>query len=151
MKASEDLLLDVTILALIAITGAILWFLAWALRWKFPGLSLPGSLVVTHTCLLLICVALLPTGIFFADPPFDDLYFGYFLYPGIHIYLLSGPVVEPLEQFLSHLGYWGAILEGLVIPGLIGVVVGGAQWYLIGKLVEWLRRRSRVRHIQQQA
>jgi hypothetical protein len=150
MKPVADLPVDTAILALIVVTSAIVWFLAWALRWKFPRLSLPASLVITHTTLLLICVALLPTGILFVDPPFDDLYLGYFLYPGIHIYLLSGPVVKLLNPFLYHLGYWGAVLAGLIIPGLIGVVVGGAQWYLIGKVIEWLRR-SRARRIPQQA
>ena len=135
---------------LFAITAAIVWFLARLLRWRWPRLSLPLSLVMSHTILLLICVALFPTGIFFDEPPFDDLYFGYFLFPGVHLYIVAGKIIEPLQPLVGRMspGYWGAIVYLVILPGLVCAVLGGVQWYLIGKIVEWLRE-GRMRRIAQ--
>ena len=134
----------VSIFALLfAVTGVIVWFLARLLRWQWPYLSLAFSLVLSHTCLLLICAALFPTGIFFAPPPVDDLYGGYFLFPGVHLYLLAGKIIEPLQPFVGRImpDYWGAILDIVILPGLVCAILGGVQWYLIGKAVERFRTR----------
>jgi hypothetical protein len=147
-EPTQNAIIIFFVLTLFAVTGAVIWVLARLLRWRWQHLSFPLSLALSHTILLVICVALAPTGIFFAEPPFDDVYFGYFLYPGIHIYLLSGPVVEVLNPFLYGLDWWGAVLAGLVVPGLIGIIVGGIQWYLIGKLIECLRK-NRYRCVSQ--
>ena len=137
---------------LFVITGTIVWFLAGLLRWRWPRLSLPLSLAVSHTILLLICVALCPTGIFFGEPPVDDLYLGYYLFPGVHLYFVAGKIIEPLEPLVGRLlpDFWGSILYLVILPGFVCAVLGGAQWYLIGKLVERVRA-SRLRRNAQAA
>ena len=136
----EDLLVGLVILALLVVTGAMVWFLARLLRWKWPGLSLAPSLVISHTALLLLCVALVPTGVFFGAPPFDDLYLGYYLFPGVHLYFLASQMVRPLEALCQRMpDWWGAVFYLLVFPGLACIILGGAQWFVIGKLVERIR------------
>jgi hypothetical protein len=94
--------------------------------------------VFSHTALLSVCVALYPTGIFFSDIPFDDIYSAYFLLPGFHIMILGQKLSDVLSPFLfSHLSSRWASITGIVfIPGVIGLVLGGLQWYVIGRAVQ---------------
>jgi hypothetical protein len=135
---TEDIAAGIAAFAIIPLVGgAIVWALARVVRWRFPRLSLPVSLVFSHTALLLLCVALYPTGMFVADIPFDDLYLAYFLFPGTHISFLADKLVEPLSAFLfAHLSSHDASVAGVILlPGFIGLAVGGLQWYFIGRLV----------------
>jgi hypothetical protein len=142
----QNAIIMVFILALFALTGAIVWVIARLLRWRREHLSFPLSLVISHTILLSVCVALCPTGIFFADRPFDELYLGYYLFPGVHLYFLASMIIRPLEPlFLRMPEFLGAVMYLLIVPGLICGVLGGGQWYLIGKLVEWIRARHAPR------
>src|SRR5438105_5115401 len=101
---NEGVLVGATLAVLFAITCLAVWLVAFLLRRRFKRLSLPVSLVLSHSLLLLVCVALYPTGIFFGKPPVDDLYGGFFLFPGPHLYLLAGKFfVEPLLPLLSPL------------------------------------------------
>jgi|ERR1700730_11577051 hypothetical protein len=137
---------------LYAINIAAVWFVARLIR-RFSHLSLTWSLVAAQTLLLLLCVALYPTGIFFAASPADDLYAGFFLFPGVHLYLLAGKLcLEPLmdsgfSNWLSqHVSARAANLIGLIfIPALLCAILGALQWYLIGKSIERVRaRRTRA-------
>jgi hypothetical protein len=140
MSPTQNLLVGLLMLALFVVTGAMVWFLARLLRWKWPRLSLPVSLVISHTALLILCAALAPTGGFFGDPPFDDLYLGYYLFPGIHLYFLAGQIVRLLEPLCQHMSdWWGAVFYIVVFPGVVCIILGGAQWFLIGKAVQWIR------------
>jgi hypothetical protein len=150
-EPAQNTIVTAFIVLLFAVTGAVVWFLARLLRWRWQQLSFPFSLVVSHTILLTICVALAPTGIFFADRPFDDLYLGYYLFPGVHLYILAGTIVQPLEPLCFRMPeFWGAVMYLLIFPGIVCAVLGGAQWYLIGKLAEWIRA-IRARRVPQRA
>jgi hypothetical protein len=140
MNVTQELIVFAALLALFAITSAIVWFLAQLLRWKWPRLSLPVSLVISHTGLLLLCAALAPTGVFVDDPPFDDLYLGYYLFPGIHLYILSGQIVRLLGPLCQHMSdWWGDVFYIIIFPGVVCIILGGAQWFLIGKAAQWIR------------
>lgn len=150
-EPAQNAILIAFIVVLFAVTGAVVWFLARLLRWRWQHLSFPLSLVISHTILLVICVALAPTGIFFANPPFDDLYLGYYLFPGVHLYFLASTIVRPLETLCFRMPeFWGAVMYLLIFPGLACAILGGAQWYVIGKLIEWIRV-IRARRVPQPA
>jgi hypothetical protein len=115
----------------------------------FRRLSPPGKLVVVHTLIILAAMALYPTEIFIPAPPFDDIYSIYFLVPGLHIMLIGMQVSHLLFPWLltlmSH--YAASILCIVFIPGVVGIILGGVQWYFIGKFIflikeEWQRRSS---------
>src|SRR5947209_9244817 len=126
----------------INISGVLL--VAWLLRRWFSRLSLAWRFVASQTLLLLLCVALFPTGIFFAEPPVDDLYAGFFLFSGIHLYFLAGKLcLEPLmDQGLSnwlfqHAPGRAANLIGLVfLPAVPCTILGALQWFGIGNAIE---------------
>jgi hypothetical protein len=142
---SQDAIAGIIVFALIPLLGAaVICGLAYFLRRRFSDLTLPLALVISHSALLLLCVALYPTGIFTADIPFDDLYFAYFLFPGTHIDFAVGKfIIEPLTPVAFRLmSPRLASLVGIVfLPGLLGLFLGGLQWYFIGRGVNWLRSR----------
>jgi hypothetical protein len=148
-EVAANLFVVLVTLVLFVVTGSVVWFLARLLRWKWPRLSLPVSLVVSHTALLVFCVTLCPTGIFFMDRPFDDLYLGFYLFPGMYLYVVAGQILYPFQSlFLRLPGFWGAVLYLLIFPAILCIILGGAQWYLIGKVVEKIRavRARRIPH-----
>jgi hypothetical protein len=132
----------------INISGVLL--VALLLRRWFSRLSLAWSFVASQTLLLLLCVALYPTGIFFAQPPVDDLYAGFFLFPDVHLYLLAGKLfLDPLMDhgfsnwLFQHVQERNANLIGLIfLPAVPCVILGAVQWYTIGKVVEWFSKRG---------
>ena len=99
-------------------------------------LSLPSTLVASHSLLLLALMALYPLGIFEPQIPFEDVYFPYYFAPGLHIYwpgvrltYLADPLLHNLPQ---HIAY---VLAVIILPGIAGLFFGGIQWFLIGKLL----------------
>lgn len=107
------------------------------LKEHFINLSLAGKLVTIHSAIILLAILLYPTEIFFLDKPFDDLYPIYFFVPGIHICWLGGQVSRIVQAFLFSIysPHTASILGIVIIPGFVGLVVGGVQWYLIGKII----------------
>jgi hypothetical protein len=136
--------------AIYAINISGVWFVARLLRRWISRLRLTWSLVASQTLLLLACVALYPTGIFFAEPPVDDLYAGFFVFPGVHLYLLAGKLfLDPLMDYgfsswlFQHVPVRNANLIGLLfLPAVFCAMLGAMQWYTIGKVVEWFSKRS---------
>ena len=109
-------------------------------RRKFVSrLSFPWVLAALHTAILSVCVALYPTGIFLPDSPFyDDVYIAYLFFPGIFVYCISGAAAVLLSPWLQTvMSYHAASLMCIVfIPGIVGLVLGAAQWYFIGCLMD---------------
>jgi hypothetical protein len=123
---------------------------AWLLCHYFPPKSEVSArhLVVSNTVIIVVLMALSPSKFLFPASFYDDIYPYYFFVPGPHIFILgysaAGYCTPKLQTVLSGhtLGYATIIL----IPGLIGIIVGGAQWYLFGRLYSWwlaaFRKRS---------
>lgn len=108
----------------------------------FSRLSLPGRLAAIHTLIVTAAMALYPTGLFIADAPYDDVYLIYVLVPGIHILVIGMQVSQQLFPLLSALllsRRAASILCIVFIPGLVGIIIGGLQWYFIGKIILLLR------------
>jgi hypothetical protein len=72
-----------------------------------------------------------------AVSPYGDVYVPYLLVPGVHIYhpvsVLFGKAVFPwllvyMESFPA------SVICVVVGPGLVGLLVGGVQWYLLGAI-----------------
>jgi hypothetical protein len=93
-------------------------------------------LAVAHTGLMLAAMAAAPLWILSdPEPMYANVYAPYFLVPGPHIWVPSaqffGATVAPwLDEFLAPRAV--GVLCIVVGPGLVGLLVGGAQWYLIG-------------------
>ena len=105
----------------------------------FPRLTRRGTglhLAATHTLLLLAAMAVAPLLIFVMwDSPYGDVYLPYFVVPGLHINIPAnrffGGVAFP--WLLGFMGSFPASILCLIVgPGLVGLLVGGVQWYLIG-------------------
>jgi hypothetical protein len=113
----------------------------------FRRLSLPIKLVVVHTFIILVAMALYPTDIFIPDAPYDDIYTIYVFVPGIHIYMIGVKLSHQLFPWLltkmSH--YSASVLCIVFIPGVIGIIVGGLQWFVIGKIIVLFRSESQAR------
>ena len=125
--------------------AAIVCAIAFGLRRLARRVSLPLALVIAHSLLILVAIALYPTGIFIADEVgFDDIYAAYLFVPGTHIYLAVGNlIVEPSGSLLFRLfsSHVASIFGIVVLPGVFGAIVGGIQWYLLGCGFEYLRSR----------
>lgn len=81
--------------------------------------------------------------------PYGDVYVPYLLVPGIHIYhpanrLFAAEVFHWLLRYMDALP--ASILYVIVGPGLVGVVVGGLQWWLIGTAWDRLSRSQLKTH-----
>ena len=107
----------------------------------FRRLSLPGKLVVVHTSIITAAVALYPTELFIPGAPFDDVYIIYLLVPGIHIYMIAMQLSVVLFPWLLLLTtrHAASVLCIVFIPGAVGIIAGGLQWYFIGKLIAAFR------------
>ena len=106
---------------------------------------MPVSFSLSHSILVLLCIAVYPTGIFFPDIPFDDVYISYLIVPGLHIYWLATlalPLVDPylMTTFSFHTA---SLISIVFIPGLVCLFLGGIQWYFIGAF--WQRRGLTMR------
>jgi hypothetical protein len=122
--------------------GALVWGLAYMFRWRFPRMALPIAFASSHTALLLLAVALFPTEIFIPNIPFDDLYTAYFCIPGTHILLIGLSISKASSSFLfAHLpSHWASITGIVFVPGIVGMVLGGLQWYAMGNVVQHFTR-----------
>lgn len=98
-------------------------------------------LAVTHTGLMLVAMGVAPLWIRAVwDSPYGDVYLPYLGVPGLHIYhpanVFFGDTVFPwLLGFMEP--FPASVLTVVVGPGLVGLLVGGGQWYLVG--VAWDR------------
>jgi len=100
-------------------------------------LSLATALAISCAAIVTVSTALYPTPIFWANAHgFDDVYWIFILVPGVHIYQLGrligfavAPSLEPVTSF-----HTASIFALVIIPGVIGVLLGSLQWYLIGRL-----------------
>ncbi len=110
----------------------------------FWRLSLPIKLVVIHTTIIFVAIALYPTGIFIPKTPYDDVYIIYLLVPGIHIFMIGVTLSQQLWPWLltkmSH--YTASVICIVFIPGIVGIIVGGLQWFVIGKIIILFRIRN---------
>ena len=111
----------------------------------FRRLTLPVKLVVIHTLIILVAMALYPMNIFIPEPPFDDIYTIYIFVPGIHIYMIGLQLSHQLFPWLlTETSYRVAsILCIVLIPGIVGILVGGLQWYFIGKAILFIKKQNK--------
>ena len=100
--------------------------------------SLPMFLAAGQAVIISISMALSPSGMF---DNLGDVFPPYYFTPGAFIYAITNVfVVGPLNDLLfAHLPYQLAnILLLIVIPGLTGMILGGLQWYVFGRVwIAW--------------
>ncbi|HEX8369244.1 MAG TPA: hypothetical protein VF604_11940 [Pyrinomonadaceae bacterium] len=112
----------------------------------FGGLSLPAKLAAIHTLIISASMALYPTGIFIPGMPYDDVYIIYLLAPGIHIFMIAMLLSHQLFPWLLMImsPRAASVLGVVFIPGLVGIIIGGWQWYFIGKIILLFRRERQT-------
>ncbi|HEX8248059.1 MAG TPA: hypothetical protein VF599_07800 [Pyrinomonadaceae bacterium] len=112
----------------------------------FRALSLPARLAVIHGLIISAAMALYPTGVFIPGMPYDDVYIIYVLVPGIHILMIAMLLSHQLFPWLLMImsPRAASVLCVVFIPGLVGIIVGGLQWYFIGKIILLFRRRREI-------
>jgi hypothetical protein len=136
-------------LVLIAAVGACLVIgLAQALRLSPRLARLPTGplLAVSHTAIVCGWLALAPFYIAAeraADSPYGDVFVPYLLVPGVHIYhpasVWFGRVA--FQWLLARMeSFPASVLCVVVGPGLVGLLAGGLQWYLLGAAWDWSLR-----------
>jgi hypothetical protein len=104
----------------------------------FPRVTRRGTgfhLAAAHTVLMLGPMALAPLWVLAdPDPMYGDLYPPFFVVPGLHIHFAACRLFDPVFPWL--LGFMepfpASILCIVVGPGLVGMIAGGLQWFLIG-------------------
>jgi hypothetical protein len=73
------------------------------------------------------------------DGGYGDVYFPYMIMPGTHIYFPAawvGRLVFP--QLLSMFSQFTAsVISVVILPGMVSLLVGSLQWYLIGRVLDW--------------
>jgi hypothetical protein len=93
-------------------------------------------LAAAHTAVLLALMLAAPLYIAaFDDSPYGDVYGPYLLAPGIHIYyparlLFGPPVFGWLLGFMQP--FPASVLCVIIGPGLVGLLAGGLQWFVVG-------------------
>jgi len=136
-----EIILGIGISVLLFSIGATAVIAGALLLLRFEPLrrvSFPWLLVIVHSAILMVCMALYPTEVFSPDIPFDDVYTAYYFVPGPCIYLLGFRVAHLLwpwiQTVLSY--HTGSIVCMVLIPGVVGLLGGAAQWYVIGWLLQ---------------
>lgn len=104
-------------------------------------LPLPWKLVTIHSALIALFMLTLSRRWLVTDIPFDDFYAPFFFTSGPLVYFIAWW----LQHWSEHLFTAGTsvMVTWDVIPGCVCLVLGGIQWYWMGRL--WMRfRRSRA-------
>jgi len=102
-------------------------------------LSLPWKLVVLHSALIVLFMFTLWNRWFVTDVPFDCFYAPFFFTSGPLVYSIAHYLQHWSEQFFSSDA--SVFLPWGVVPGVVCLVLGGIQWWCIGRLWLWFRRR----------
>jgi hypothetical protein len=129
--------------AALALMGAIpVIYLGLMLRWYvIRRASLAAALAVSHAIITAIDIALYLTPIFWSNiHGFDDIYWIFMFIPGVHIYqlgrLIAYSIAPHLDATMSY--HSASIMILVIIPGIICLLLGTLQWYLIGRVCQWL-------------
>jgi hypothetical protein len=105
--------------------------------------SLPWRLVILHTVLMPFFMFTLWKRWFVTDIPFDCFYVPFFVTSGPLVYFVAHYFQHFSERFFS--ADASVMLPWNLVPGLICLILGGIQWWLVGRL--WIWWRSRRLHI----
>lgn len=134
------LLLGLVMFVVCAVIGAIavVYFAHLLRKFLFHRMSFAVSLAVSNAVIVTVSIALYP--IFVGGIPFDDLDLSYYFVPGIHIYLLGAYLAQAVEpsRFTLMSPHQASVVGVVIIPGIVYLLLGSSQWYLIGRLSQWL-------------
>jgi hypothetical protein len=115
----------------VVLLGELLRQLSWVCHWR-TGYTLAAA----HALAILGLMVVAPLYIRLTwGSPYGDVYVPYLLVPGIH-------VTYPADQLFGGLVFRGllgqmesfpaSVLCVIVGPGLVGITVGGLQWWVVG-------------------
>ena len=106
-------------------------------------LSLPSNLVILHSSLIVLFMFALRNRWFVTDIPFESFYAPFFFTSGPVVYFVAHFLQLRSEQFFP--AHASVFLLWDVIPGVVCLILGGIQWWCIGRLWLWFHMR-RVSH-----
>ena len=92
----------------------------------------PFRLAAVHTVLILLFMGTLSQRWFLCDTPYDCSYVPFLLASGPFVYVLAHMAQHRAEVFFTP---EQVMIAWNLVPGLICLVLGGAQWVLIETIV----------------
>src|SRR5258707_537097 len=104
-------------------------------------LSLPWTLVLLHSAFIVLFMFTLCNRWFLTHIPFDCFYAPFFLTSGPLVYSIAHYIQHWSEHFFS--ADASVFLRWGVVPGIVCLILGGIQWWCIGRLWLWFRTRRR--------
>jgi hypothetical protein len=104
--------------------------------------------VLSHTGLIIIFVLMFPLQVLLLEPsPYGDIYWLFFVVPGIHIYWplkVGAQWLAPSVIAVSGIGDYAAGIVVVVLAPAVGACfLGGGLWYLCGALCDVVQSRYR--------
>lgn len=130
-----------------AVVGAVMVISLAQLLRRSPRLARRPTgllLAVSHT--LIMCGWLVYSPFYIAaelavESPYGDMFVPYLMVPGVHIYYpasewLARVIFPWLLRYLE--SFPASVICVIIVPGLVGLVVGSLQWYGIGVAWDWL-------------
>jgi hypothetical protein len=80
------------------------------------------------------------------DIPFDDIYTLFIVIPGFHIYMIGVKISNVLSPFMFKILPFriASVIGIILIPLLVGLFIGGIQWYCVGKLINRIKSRHNL-------
>jgi hypothetical protein len=95
--------------------------------------------VISHSAILLAVVAIWPFyALFVEDSFFGDTYVPFLFVPGWHIYGPTYYIMRlkfPLSSSLLD-SRVASVLSVVIIPSIVGMLVGACQWYVVGGMID---------------
>ena len=140
MGAAVDLLM----VACVGPAGVVVLAQFLRLSPRLARLPTGPLLAISHTLVVCGWLALCPLYIAAeraADSPYGDVFVPYLLVPGAHISHAASAWFGrvPFPWLLGHMESFPASVICVVVgPGLVGLLSGGVQWYLLGAAWDWL-------------
>jgi hypothetical protein len=111
---------------------------------RLAGWRTGSLLAVGHGLIIFAWWAIFPLIAWLDEgSPYGEFYAPYLLVPGVHIdwpakLLFGQPVFNGLLEYME--SFPASILCIVVGPGLVGMVAGGLQWYLLGAVWDRFQR-----------
>ncbi|SRR6266540_2800788 len=109
------------------------------------SLTLPETLVILHSSLILASMFALSQKWFLTPLPYDCVY--------VPFLIVSGPIVYSIAHYLQHVSEAfmspdHVMIAWNLVPGTVCLILGGIQWYLIGcGLVRIVSRRRKLKFL----
>ena len=119
----------------LAVAPVVTLSMGLSLTERFEKWSSASRLVLVHSVLVISFGSFWAlTAPYAREPMYGEMCVPYFIAPGGPIFLLTNVwLVTAFEGLTAHIAPISAApIEIVVVPGVVGLLLGGLQWYCIG-------------------